>query len=68
MEILAKIVGTVLLTLIALSFLSLLLAYPFMLSWNYVMPLLFGLKVLSWSQAWAVAFVANVLFKSNTTK
>lgn len=44
--------------------LSLLLAFPLMWTWNYVMPYLFNLPSLSWGQAWCLHFVASMLIKT----
>jgi len=45
----------------------LLMAYPLMWCWNYVMPFLFGLKTITWGQAWCLGFVSSYLFKSSHT-
>jgi hypothetical protein len=35
-----------------------------MLLWNWLMPELFGLKVLSYWQAWGLVLLAHILFKA----
>lgn len=46
---------------------SLLLAFPVKWTWNYVMPYLFNLKALTWSQAWCLMFLSGVLLKTSAT-
>ena len=46
---------------------SLLLAWPLMLAWNYVMPSVFGLHALTWGQAWCLMFICNMLIKASTS-
>ena len=47
--------------------LGLLLAFPIKWCWNYVMPTIFGLKAISWGQAWCLNFLAGCLVKSSQT-
>lgn len=56
-------VGVIVLVIAAIIAISLLMAFPFMWCWNFVMPYLFGFKVISWGQAWCIMFMANLLFK-----
>jgi len=44
--------------------LGLLLAFPIMWCWNFVMPYLFGWPILTWGKAWCLMFLANMLIKS----
>ncbi len=62
------VMGAVFLVVIGLLGLSLLLAWPLSLAWNYVMPYLFGLKQIGVLQAWALAFVTGTLIKSSVSK
>ena len=43
-----------------------LLAFPFMLLWNWVMPLVFGLVELSFWQSWGVLLMSSFIFKSTS--
>ena len=43
------------------------LAFPLKWTWNYVMPYLFGLKAITWGQAWCLHFIAGMLIKSSLT-
>lgn len=46
---------------------GLILAFPIKWCWNYTMPFLFGLKVISWGQAWCLNFLAGCLIKASQT-
>lgn len=43
---------------------GLLLAFPVKWCWNYVMPTLFGLKMITWGQAWCLHFLAVCFLKA----
>lgn len=51
---------------------DLLLAWPFMLLWNWLMPMIFGLTTLTFWQSFGLMLLASFLFKnsgtSNTSK
>ena len=57
---------------VALIFgISLVFSIPVWLLWNWLMPVIFGLKPLTLIQAWGLTFLCSILFKSsntNTTK
>lgn len=56
---------------IALFFIiSLICAWPVMLLWNWLMPAIFGLKLISFWQSWGLLMLSGFLFKStnSTTK
>ena len=55
-------------TMAFIAVLGLLLAFPLKWTWNYVMPYLFGLPVLTWGKAWCLSFVANMLIKATLNK
>lgn len=61
------IIGGVVGILLLMGVLSLLLAYPTMWAWNYVMPYLFGFKTLTFWQAFCVNYLAGSLIKSSQT-
>jgi hypothetical protein len=50
-----------------LFFLSALMSLPVMLLWDWLMPTIFGLKEITWFQAWGLLFLCGLLFKSNIT-
>jgi len=46
---------------------GLILAFPIMWCWNYVMPYLFEFKTITWGQAWCLNFLAHLLVKASQT-
>lgn len=66
-----KTVGGVIITFIlavVIAFgLSVVLAIPVWLLWNWLMPMIFGLTKLTLIQAWGVTFLSSLLFKSGRT-
>jgi hypothetical protein len=53
---------------IGLLFLSaVILAFPTMFLWNWLMPKLFSLTEIDLYEAMGINFLANILFKSNVT-
>lgn len=42
-------------------------AWPLKWCWNYTMPAIFGLPVITWGQAWCLNFIAGCLIKSTHT-
>jgi len=44
-----------------------LLGYPLMLLWNWLMPELFGLPLITFWQAIGLNILSTILFKSTTT-
>ena len=46
---------------------ALILAFPTMLLWNWLMPKIFNLTQIDIYQAMGLNFLSNVLFKSNVT-
>jgi hypothetical protein len=61
--------GEVILTAIGVLILSILiLAYPTMLLWNWLMPDLFGLHYITFYQALGLNLLVNILFKPSTTR
>lgn len=47
--------------LAAYAGISLLLAFPFMWTWNYAMPHVFKLPEISWGEAWCLIYVLTHL-------
>ncbi len=53
---------------IALAFgLSVVLAVPVWLLWNWLMPIIFGLTKVTLIQAWGLAFLSALLIKPGST-
>ena len=44
------------------------LGYPLMLLWNWLMPIIFGLPEITFWQAIGLNFLSTILFKSTTIK
>ena len=44
------------------------MSLPAMLLWDWLMPTIFGLKEITWFQAWGLMFLCGLLFKSNISK
>lgn len=61
------IIGTIVTAVVFLIVLSLLMAVPTMLLWDWLMPELFGLKTVTLFQAWGLNFLCGMLFKSHTS-
>ena len=47
---------------------SLVCALPVMWLWDWLMPTIFGLKVITLFQAWGLSALCGLLFKDNTSK
>ena len=66
---LAGCLGTFFVTIIffiVLFAIDLIFAFPFMWLWNWLMPELFGLKVIEYWQAFGLMILCGMLFKSPT--
>lgn len=50
---------------IAICLISLLVGLPVMFIWNWIMPVLFGLPLITFWQSVGLYLLASVLFKSN---
>ena len=64
LELLIIVIGTA--VVIAFMY-SILIAFPVMWLWNYLMPNLFALPVISFWQAFAMALLTSFLFKSSSS-
>jgi len=49
--------------ILIVSVLGLLLAFPIKWTWNFVIPYLFGLPLITWGKAWCLLFISNSLIK-----
>jgi uncharacterized RDD family membrane protein YckC len=38
-----------------------------MLLWNWLMPMLFGLKTITYIEGWGITFLTGMLFRGTTT-
>lgn len=67
MEVLSKIIGAIVLMLAIGLVVALFISLPVMWLWDAVMPDLFGLKTITWTQALWLSLLCSFLFKSSTT-
>ena len=59
---------TVIFGAIALLFIvAAIVSLPVMLLWDWLMPGIFGLREITWFEAWGLLFLSGLLFKSYTT-
>ena len=59
---------TVIFGAIALLFVvAAVMSLPVMLLWDWLMPGIFGLREITWFEAWGLLFLSGLLFKSHTT-
>ena len=47
---------------------GLIMSLPVMLLWDWLMPELFGLKEITWLQAWGLLALTGLLFRSSNVK
>lgn len=62
-----KIIAALFIGIVIWLFLSLILAIPVMLLWNWLTPDLFQFKQIGLMQAWGLSFLCALLFKSHTS-
>ena len=60
-----KVIGAIVIAIVILLLVAVLFAIPTLLLWNWLMPVLFGLKTITLFQAWGVNVLTGILFKSN---
>jgi hypothetical protein len=48
-------------------FIGLLMGFPVMLLWNWLMPTIFGFKEISFLQALGLSILCRILFKNSST-
>lgn len=67
-EKLATIIDGIVLLCGAVMLGGLLVGFPVKWLWNWLLPDLFGIKVIGFWQAWGLAVLCGMLFKSSNTK
>lgn len=67
MEEFMKLIGVIVSIVLIAMFLGLLLAFPVMWLWNWLIPSMFGLKIINVWEAWGIIVLCNLLFKSTST-
>lgn len=65
MKTLLTAIGAIVLFLVVAVAFSLLLALPTFYLWNWLMPVIFGVKTITVFQAWGVNLLSGILFKSH---
>lgn len=69
MKTFAEILSTIIVGLATIALLSVIVAFPIMWLWNWLMPDIFGLKEITVWQAIGLNFLTSALFKqSNNSK
>ena len=58
--------GTAILIALLVVAIAAILSFPLMVLWNWLMPLIFGLKTITWIQAWGLMVLSAILFKNNS--
>lgn len=53
--------------ILAVFLLAAIMSLPVMLLWDWLMPSIFGLRSITWFEAWGLMFLCGLLFKSHTT-
>lgn len=67
MEKILGIVGTALLVLGVIAVIAIIVAFPTMWLWNWLMPAIFGLTKIGFWQAVGINFLSGILFKSTSS-
>lgn len=58
----------ILTTIVGLFIVAAIVSLPVMLLWDWLMPSIFGLREITWFEAWGLNFLCGLLFnKSHTT-
>ena len=57
----------ILTTIVGLFIVAAVMSLPLMLLWDWLMPGIFGLREITWDEAWGLLFLAGLLFKSHIT-
>ena len=62
-----KVIEAILLVIGIFLLSAIIMAFPTMWLWNYVMPYVFGLTPITLFQAMALNFLSSILFKANVS-
>lgn len=60
-------IGAIILSFTIIGLVCLLLSFPLMWLWNWLMPVIFGLTKINIWQSLGIMFLSSFLFKSGTT-
>ena len=61
-------IGVALAAILIAGILSVIMAFPVKWLWNWLMPEIFGLPVISVLQAWGMSMLSSLLLKPSPTK
>ena len=67
LEKLAIDIGTGFLAVVIVAIVSIITAIPTYFLWNWLMPEIFAIKVITFWQMWGVNLLAGILFKSSSS-
>lgn len=67
MDDIMKVMGGCVLVIALVVGVAVLMAFPTMWVWNWLMPGLFGIKTITFSQALGINFLSSILFKPVNT-
>lgn len=67
MEAISKIIGAVVLIIGTVLLIAVLLAFPVMWLWNWLMPLIFGLTKITLLQALGLNILSGILIRSSSS-
>ena len=59
--------GTLIVAILLIAIFGLILAFPVMWLWNWIMPAIFGLVKISFWQAFGINLLCGFLFRGTTT-
>lgn len=62
-----NLISVIVVYVIMLFVVAALMSLPVMLLWDWLMPGIFGLRTITWFEAWGLLFLCGMLFKSHTT-
>ena len=62
-----NLVSVIVVYVVMLFVLAALMSLPVMLLWDWLMPGIFGLRTITWFEAWGLLFLCGMLFKSHTS-
>lgn len=60
-------IGIGLLSIVIIALIGIVAAIPIYFLWNWLMPEIFNLKVITFWQAWGIFFLSGILFNRNLT-
>ncbi len=68
MKSLINLLGIILFATVFIIIFALIMSVPVLLLWNWLVPTIFGLTVINIFQAWGIAVLSALLFKTNKIK